>query len=296
VAAIVLDGGVVTLSDRVGPAGVRLPEPAADSAVRVPEPPLGPYGPRMAETIAHEPQTSARPGYLEDLGELVRVILVSGVAVGAVVGGLGSRIAMLILRLTSPDSVSGVESDDGFTIGQVTLGGTYNLIVIGTAVGVIGAAAYVAVRPWLVGPLWLRRATVGATAGLLVGSMLIHADGVDFTLLKPLWLAITLFVLLPAVVGVTLAIAVDRVSSPQSRTAQGRVRWALPLILTALVAPAVLLIVPVLLVVAVVLPVARALRRPLRESALSRVAVRVGFAVVPFAGLMALGQDLAELY
>jgi hypothetical protein len=250
----------------------------------------------MAETIAHEPQTSARPGYLEDLGELVRVILVSGVAVGAVVGGLGSRIAMLILRLTSPDSVSGVESDDGFTIGQVTLGGTYNLIVIGTAVGVIGAAAYVAVRPWLVGPLWLRRATVGATAGLLVGSMLIHADGVDFTLLKPLWLAITLFVLLPAVVGVTLAIAVDRVSSPQSRTAQGRVRWALPLILTALVAPAVLLIVPVLLVVAVVLPVARALRRPLRESALSRVAVRVGFAVVPFAGLMALGQDLAELY
>ena len=38
---------------------------------------------------------------------------------------------MLVLRITSPDSVHGIESDDGFTIGQVTLGGTYNLMQLG---------------------------------------------------------------------------------------------------------------------------------------------------------------------
>ncbi|HEY7626101.1 MAG TPA: hypothetical protein VH761_03495, partial [Ilumatobacteraceae bacterium] len=69
----------------------------------------------------------------------MRVIVVGGVATGAVVVGLGSRLAMLILRLTSPHRVRGVTSDDGFVIGRVTLGGTYNLMQLGAAVGVIGA-------------------------------------------------------------------------------------------------------------------------------------------------------------
>jgi hypothetical protein len=250
----------------------------------------------MAEVHDPEHRPLADPGYLDALGDLARVIVVSGVAVGAVVGGVGSRIAMLILRLTSPDTVDGIESDHGFTIGQITLGGTYNLILIGSAVGVVGAAAYVAVRPWLMGPGWLRRAAVGATAGALVGSMLIEPDGVDFTLLQPLWLAVSLFVALSAAVGVALAVAVDHVSSPGSWTAQGRARWALPLGLSVPVVPAVVVIVPVLLIVAAVLPVARALRRPLRQSPVGRTAVRAGFAAIPVLGVVALSQDLAALY
>jgi hypothetical protein len=250
----------------------------------------------MADSLVSGGRAVDAPRYTQELAELVRVLLVAGIAVGAVVGGLGSRIAMLVLRLTSPDSVSGIESDDGFTIGQVTLGGTYNLVVIGSVVGVIGAAAYLAVRPWLVGPLWLRRTTVGATAGLLVGAMLIHADGVDFTVLKPLWLAVALFVLLPAAVGVSLALVVDRVAAPGSWTAQDRVRWGLPAVLAVLVAPALIVIVPVLVVVAVLLPVRRALMQPLSASAFGRGAVRAGFALVPILGLLALGQDLGELY
>jgi hypothetical protein len=250
----------------------------------------------MTETQTHDRETAAEPGYLAELGELARVIVVAGVAVGAVVGGLGGRLAMLLLRVTSPSSVNGVESDDGFTIGQVTVGGTYNLVVIGAAAGVIGAAAYLAVRPWLVGPLWLRRATVGATAGALVGSMLIHADGVDFTVLEPLWLAVSLFIALPTIAGVALAMTVDNVSSPASWTAHGRTRWALPVVLAALVAPAITVIVPVMLVAAAVLLVARALRGALNDSVFGRTAVRAGFALVPLLGAVALGQDLGELY
>jgi hypothetical protein len=250
----------------------------------------------MADAATHEHLAFSSPGYVQDLGDLARVIVVSGIAVGAIVGGLGSRIAMLILRLTSPGTVDGIESDHGFTIGQVTLGGTYNLILVGSAVGVIGAAAYVAVRPWLVGPAWLRRTAVGATAGALVGSMLIEPDGVDFTLLQPLWLAVALFVALSAAVGVALAVAVDHVSSADSWTARGRARWAAPLVLCAFVFPAVAVIAPLLLIVAALLPVARAMRRPLSRSPVGRMAVRAGFATIPVLGLIALSQDLAALY
>jgi hypothetical protein len=250
----------------------------------------------MTDVVASERQKPDSAAYVAELAELARVIVVAGVAVGAVVGGLGGRLAMLLLRVTSPDSVTGVESDDGFTIGQVTVGGTYNLVVLGAAAGVIGAAAYLAVRPWLVGPLWLRRATVGATAGALVGSMLIHADGVDFTLLEPLWLAVSLFIALPTIAGVALAMTVDSVSSPSSWTAHGRARWALPLVLAVLVAPAIAVIAPIMLVAAAVLLVARALRGSLDDSVFGRTAVRVGFALVPLLGIVALGQDLGELY
>jgi hypothetical protein len=249
----------------------------------------------MTNTVASTSEPRS-PAYVEELAELARVIVVTGLVVGAVVAGLGSRLAMLLLRVTSPGYVRGVESDDGFTIGQVTLGGTYNLVVIGAAAGVIGAAAYAAVAPWLIGPIWFRRATVGATAGALVGSMLVHSDGIDFTVLEPRWLAVSLFVLLPALVGVAIAAVADMVAAPDSWTAQGRARWAVPAVLAAVVAPALVVIVPVLVVVAVLLPVRRALLQPLQDSAVGRTAVRAGFALVPIMGGVALAQDLGELY
>ena len=39
---------------------------------------------------------------------------------------------MLLLRFTSPERVRGAESDDGFRIGQVTLAGTDNLLLLGS--------------------------------------------------------------------------------------------------------------------------------------------------------------------
>jgi hypothetical protein len=70
------------------------------------------------------------------------VVVMAGIPTGVVVAGVGSRLAMLLLRLTSSSSVGGVSSDDGFEIGRFTLGGTYNLLLLGAAVGVIGAVAY----------------------------------------------------------------------------------------------------------------------------------------------------------
>jgi len=76
---------------------------------------------------------------------------------------------MMLLRLTSPDAVRGIQSDDDFTIGRFTHAGTYNLLVLGAAIGITGAAVYQWVRPWLPGPWWFRRLTVALGSGVVVG-------------------------------------------------------------------------------------------------------------------------------
>ncbi|MBT8242034.1 MAG: hypothetical protein KJN63_12490, partial [Acidimicrobiia bacterium] len=164
-----------------------------------------------------------------EIGERLWVLIVAGIPIGVVVAGAGSRLAMYVLRLTSPDTVRGRISDDGFEIGRFTLSGTYNLLVLGAAVGVVGAAAYRSVAPWLLGPVWFRRFTVAAASGAVVGSMLVHADGIDFHVLEPLWLAVGLFVALPAAFGAAIAMGVDRVAERGVR--HGWRGWVLPVLL-----------------------------------------------------------------
>src|SRR5262245_46818474 len=97
--------------------------------------------------------TAAPPRLRASAGEIVRVwtwrILIgvsAGVIVGLVVGGVGGRLAMLLLRLTSPDSVIGVESDDGFEIG-VFSDQTMFLLQATAALGGTFGALYAALRP-----------------------------------------------------------------------------------------------------------------------------------------------------
>ncbi|CUR57654.1 membrane hypothetical protein [metagenome] len=238
----------------------------------------------------------ARSSYAEELVELLRILVVGGVPLGVLVAGLGSRLAMLVLRLTSPDSVRGVRSDDGFVIGQVTLGGTYQLLSLGAAVGIIGAAAYVAVAPWLIGPRWLRSVTVGATAGALVGSMVIHPQGIDFTVLSPVWLAVLLFVALPVLTGLLLPLSVDAAASPDSWAARGRQRWVVPAALLLLFPLALVVGLVVAAIVALLLPVRRAFLTRLSRSAAATWVLRVAFALIPVAAGLALAGDLAELF
>lgn len=175
--------------------------------------------------------------------EWMRVLIVGGIPAGVLMVGLGSRVAMLLLRLTSPASVKGLQSDDDFTIGQVTFSGTVNLLMLGASIGVIGACTYRAVAPWLIGPLWFRRLTTGLAAGAVGGSMLVHADGIDFNVLKPTWFAIALFVALPAMFGTFIGSFVDAAARPDSWAAQpGRRRWLVPLLLVVCFPPAALVV------------------------------------------------------
>ncbi len=183
-----------------------------------------------------------RRGIRASVVEELRILIVGGIPFGVLVAGLGSRIAMFLLRITSPESVVGLRSDDDFEVGRFTVSGTYNLLALGAAVGFIGAGAYRLVGPRLIGPMWFRRVTTGLAAGAVVGSLLVHADGIDFRLLKPTWFAIALFVALPALFAAFIGPAVDRVADENSWTRDGRRRWMLPLVLLVMFPPMILVL------------------------------------------------------
>lgn len=172
----------------------------------------------------------------------IRATVLAGIWLGALVGGVGGRLAMLVLRLLSPDSVHGVISDDGFLIGQVTLKGTYDLIGLGAVIGLLGAIAYRWVDRWLIGPGWFRQLTSALGAGAVVGSMLVHADGVDFRLLRPLWLAIAFFVLIPSLFGFFIGPLEEVLARPEAWVHRGRRRWILPIVSILAIPPMVVVV------------------------------------------------------
>lgn len=228
-----------------------------------------------------------------EVGQRLWVLVVAGISTGVVVAGVGSRLAMLLLRQTSPDGVRGVTSDDGFEIGRFTLSGTYNLLLLGAGVGVIGAAAYRAVSPWLLGPGWFRRSTVATASGAVVGSMLVHDDGIDFHFLKPLWLAIGLFVALPAVFGLSIAAVVDRLATRPPPV--GWRGWWVPVLLVALFP----LVIPIVAVATAVLGVWVPARREITAAGgappIVGLVIRSAWAGVALLGVVALANDIQAL-
>ena len=157
--------------------------------------------------------TGVRRALRDDLVSGARTlgtITAVGVVCGWLVVGVLARLAMLLLAVLNPDA-TGVTSDDGFVIGQFTLSGSLNLMfVAGTFLGVLGAAAYAALRGLRVGPEWFRLLSLSVGAGVVVGSQLVQSEGVDFRVLEPLWLAVGLFVLLPTIFVAVLSTVSER--------------------------------------------------------------------------------------
>jgi hypothetical protein len=107
----------------------------------------------------------------------------AGLLLGFLVGGWGSRLAMMLLARLNP-TATGVVSDDGFLMGRFDLADTMNLVLFGTAVGVLGGLVFLVVRQLRFGPEWFRTASMVVGPAVVIGSMLIHTDGVDFRILS----------------------------------------------------------------------------------------------------------------
>jgi hypothetical protein len=141
----------------------------------------------------------------------------AGALAGLVIGGVGGRLVMLVLRLTSPDYVLGIESDDGFTIGVVSAA-TFQLLLGMAFLGAANGALYVALRQSI--PARLRPVLWPLFAAAVGGASVVNEDGVDFQLLEPRWFAVASFVLLFAVAALTVVLLVERwlgVESPGTR-------------------------------------------------------------------------------
>ena len=144
-----------------------------------------------------------------DLLRRIGIGALMGAVSGLVVGGIGGRLFMFVLAQLNPDA-TGVRSDDGFEMGRFTASGTTNLLLVTTIIGVIGGLVFLALRGLRFGPPWFRVLSMPVGATIVIGSMLVHSDGVDFTLLKPVWLAVALTLTVPFLYTLLLAWLVDR--------------------------------------------------------------------------------------
>lgn len=111
----------------------------------------------------------------------------SGLTAGILVGGIGGRLFMRIAGAAAGERGAGAQTEAGFTVGEITLGGTIFLIIfIGIFTGVIGAAIYLAFRPWL---SWAGRWR-GLAFGVVLFSLgsatsdIMNTDNVDFVILR----------------------------------------------------------------------------------------------------------------
>lgn len=110
------------------------------------------------------------------------------------------------------------------------------LVVATGFLGVLGGIFYIAVRSWLPER---RAALFGVFGGIFGGALVIRPDGIDFTLLDPLVLAIAMFIALPAIYGVVVSRLIERWLRRDSGPGASRA-WIIgliPLLLLGLTGP-----------------------------------------------------------
>jgi hypothetical protein len=230
---------------------------------------------------------------VEFVSRRLAATVAAGAAVGLLVGGVGGRLAMMLLARLNP-SATGVTSDDGFRIGQFTLPSTMGLLIFTTVIGVLGGVIYFVVRSLMIGPRWFQVLSISLGPAVVVGSTLVHPDGVDFTRLRPAPLAIALFVAIPGLYAAVLTVLADRWLEPDGWfMGAPRVLALAPLVLCVPIAPLVAAAAIAWILGQVLLrhPRARAaLRHPLFPWA-----ARLALAVIFAASLANLIGDTARL-
>jgi hypothetical protein len=152
-------------------------------------------------------------------------IVAASAVVGVLTIGVLSRLMMFLFARLNPEA-DGVISDDDFEMGRFTLSGSLNLVVVGLFFGLLSGVLYLLLETLLVGPEAFRALSLSVGAGAVGAANLVHSDGVDFTLLDPLWLTVGLSTLLPV-----LHVFAVHVTAQRIRTAHGVPSPSAPVVL-----------------------------------------------------------------
>jgi len=142
--------------------------------------------------------------------------LATGTLPGLIAGffafGLGSRIAMRVMAVTSGPGVQGAKTEAEEIVGKITLDGTMFLILAGTFIGGVAGLIYIAIKPWLPEQRGLRQLTFSLVMLAIVGRMLVDSDNIDFEILSPAILAVAMFAALPLLYGYLFVSLHDRLA------------------------------------------------------------------------------------
>jgi hypothetical protein len=187
-----------------------------------------------------------------DLRELAWRCLVAigaGAITGAVVGGLGGRLVMLVIRQASGGSVQGLLTDDGFRIGQFTTA-TVFLLTVAAGLGGATGGLYLLLRGAL--PRRGRAVMWAAALGLYTGADILTPNKFDFAALDPKPFIIISFVLLPVAAALTIALTIERLLTVEPWSRRG---------LTVVLVLGALPLVPALPVFALIAMIVLAVRR-----------------------------------
>lgn len=205
----------------------------------------------------------------------------AGSIVGVVIGGIGGRLAMFVLRLGSADYLHGAQTDDGFAIGRFSTA-TFFLLMVTAGLGAVTGVAYVAARNAL--PATGRAAFVGIVVALVSGASFVDPYSFDFSALDPKVFAVAAFTLLPGIAAATIVLAVDRLLLVEPWSSR-------PLAVVLCLAALVLNVVLVVVVAAV--GVALALRRAPALGGRLLAGARI---VVPILLIVLAARSGAELW
>lgn len=148
------------------------------------------------------------------LRTLVVTAIAGGVS-GFMVGGIGGRIAMRVLALTSPEIAQGRLTDDAARVGQFTLVGSFFLALALGMSGAILGMGYLLVRRVLPTGRTTRIRRTALLTAAIGGALLVHDHpSFDYSILQPPWLAVALFIAIPALYGAAVAYLVERYAAP----------------------------------------------------------------------------------
>lgn len=183
------------------------------------------------------------PPWIEALSASIGIGVLAGVITGFLIGGIGGRVAMRILVLTSSDAVRGITSDDGFEIGRFSAE-TIVLLTLTTILGGVAGAVFGFLRMFVTGRAWLVTAGFAVTCSSIGGAGLVQTHGIDFRFLGPVWLAVGLFVAIPGIWAVAMVMVFERLTTHPSlhlhlpirinEKRWGAVGWAVLLLLTVI--------------------------------------------------------------
>jgi hypothetical protein len=164
--------------------------------------------------LAPEHQTEALLAGRAALRTFAVTAIAGGVS-GFLAGGIGGRLAMRLLALTSPDIAQGRLTDDAARVGAFTLGGSFGLALALGMAGAILGMGYLLVRRVLPESRTARIARTTLLTASVGGAVLIHDHpSFDYSILAPAWLAVVLFIGIPGLYGAALAFLVERYVAP----------------------------------------------------------------------------------